>query len=69
MKLTKPNELVVQVSYCTLKDLYTPRDCKIWVPYLKGVAHSVNDKITWKATKVLTRGDECCELIFTIEEA
>lgn len=67
LKTEKPGELIVYVSFCPLKDVFTPKDCKIWIPYLKGVVDSVNDRITWKATKVLTRGDGCCELIFTIK--
>lgn len=67
VEMEKPNELVVRVSYCPLKGVFTAEDCKIWVPYLRGFIDALNPSISWKALKVLTRGDDCCLLTFTVK--
>jgi len=62
------NEGVFRVRKCFLKDRWTPHDCKIGIPYVEGMLEAFSPKFKYKATKVLSRGDDCCELVMRVEE-
>ena len=62
------NQGVLRVKKCFLKDRWTPHDCKIGIPYVEGMLEAFSPKFKYKATKVLTRGDDCCELVMHVEE-
>ncbi|MEW6034926.1 MAG: L-2-amino-thiazoline-4-carboxylic acid hydrolase [Chloroflexota bacterium] len=62
------NEGVLRITSCFLKDRWTPRDCKLGIPWVEGMLEGINPRIKYKATKVLTRGDDCCELVMRLEE-
>lgn len=60
-------EVTIRVSYCPVKDIFTPKDCGIFRPYVKGMLSVVNPNLRWKASKLLTRGEDCCEFVITKE--
>jgi len=65
---SEEKEGILRISNCFLKDRWTPHDCKIGIPYVEGMLEALNPKIKYKATKVLTRGDDCCELVMKLED-
>ena len=63
---SEEREGILRINHCFLKDRWTPHDCKIGIPYVEGVLEALNPKIKFKATKVLTKGDDCCELVMKL---
>jgi len=45
------------------KSRLTAKDWKAFLPYGRGSIDVTNPNLKWKAPKVLTKGDDCCELV------
>ncbi|MEW6614179.1 MAG: L-2-amino-thiazoline-4-carboxylic acid hydrolase [Thermodesulfobacteriota bacterium] len=65
---SEEREGMLRINNCFLKDRWTPHECKIGIPYVEGMLEALNPKIKYKATKLLTLGDDCCELVMKLED-
>ncbi len=61
------DEVTIRAYSCPAQGIFTPRDCKLFLPYVRGLMDGINPNLRWKAPKVLTRGDDCCEFIVSKE--
>jgi hypothetical protein len=58
-------EAIIRASRCPLQDMFTFEDCMLFLPYVRGMLDVINPSLNWKATKALTKGDDCCEFIIS----
>ncbi len=63
----KDGKMTIRASYCPLKGIFTAKDCAVFVPYVRGMMDTINPRLKWTANKVLSRGDDCCEFIVSVE--
>lgn len=56
-------EVMIRATFCPALGLLTAKECALFVPYVRGMMDAINPELKWKAGKVLTRGDDCCEFI------
>jgi len=68
IEMVNDKEGILRITECFLRQRYTPHDCKIGIPYVEGMLEAINPRIKYKASKVLTRGDDCCQLEMRLEE-
>jgi hypothetical protein len=60
-------EAIIHASSCPLQNIFQFRDCEAFGPYIRGLADVINPSLNLKATKALTKGDNCCQLIIAQE--
>ncbi len=63
----KSGTVTIRATYCPAQGIFSPKDCGMFVPYVQGLMDVINPKLKWTTTKVLTRGDDCCEFIVSKE--
>ena len=56
-------EVMIRASFCPAQGVLSARDCALFLPYVRGMMDVINPSLKWKAGKVLTKGDDCCEFI------
>ena len=58
-------EAIIHAYSCPAQGIFTAKDCKAFLPYVRGLMDVINPNLKWKATKALTKGDDCCEFIIS----